>query len=222
MDKNAFGLLSSESFDEMKKVVIGSIFVFWLAVFVGIMYPSLMYQIGTHLTIYEPFEQVEIVVASWVNDTVIDCYKEKRCKRILIVRKTVQENTWKSILRLKSKSNQKQLALKRGIIESDIEFFNFNPDRDGNRAEFIIRLLKDREIRSALILVRFFKTRRYRFYFDRLYRDYNIVQIFVQPVFKDYKKNLIRWWEKTTYANYFLSEYLRIGYYYFNKTLLYD
>ena len=83
---------------------------------------------------------------------------------------------------------------------------------------YIFNLLKSQKVKSVLFLTRFYKTQRYKLSFNRLSEETNI-HIYVEPAFKLYKHKLDRWWEKTTYANYFLSEYIRMFNFYFNKLL---
>ena len=205
----------------MKRLTVGIIVALWVALVTGIMYPSIMYRVGIYLVVDEESGPVEVLVASHLDQKTLNYYRTGKCKKIYLILKESHENVWKAIYRLKRETNLRKIAIGSGMDPSDLVVIKKSNDYQGKKSKYIYDLLKEHGVQSALVLARFYKTRRYRSDFDR-FVDGDVIRISVQPTDSLYRDKLHRWWEKTTYANYFLSEYLRMFYYYFNRLLLTD
>ena len=201
----------------MRRFVVGFFVFIWISILVGIMFPSLMYRLGTFLVVDEKAPPVDAVVTGWVTDKVIQCYQTGRCRKIFLIRNKESPPTWKALSRLKLQSSLKEIVRKSRIKDSDYFIF-FQDETSKNKFKFIYKILREHEARSALILARYYKTRRYRFFMDR-YEGKKEFAVYIQPQKDQYLSNFDRWWEHTAFSNYFLTEYLRIAYFYFNQIL---
>jgi hypothetical protein len=177
---------------------------------------ALLYKIGAFLVVDQPIDKVDVAVTSALKEKVVQCYHDGNCKKIMLVVANYG-STWKGNRNPDIEKDIYGQAQQFGIQPADLIVF----DRPQDDIQFFIsmeKLLLEKNLHSALYYVGYYKSRRYRFYLDRYFHDKEIAT-YVQPTNtdKDYMRNLERWWENTLLDNLFIDEYLRIGFYYFNK-----
>lgn len=181
-------------------------------------YPSLMTGLGNYLVVDEEAGPVDAVVSSVLSAKVLKCYRQGTCKKIFVPVLVSSQPTYREVKQLDAESMFREAARANGVDEKAIDFFRFSYDGAGDFCRYFEKVFAERKIRSALFLFNYYNTRGFRFYFDRFHIP---ATIYVQPSGYDtaYRQELENWWDKTTLANYFLSEYMRMFYYYFNKAL---
>lgn len=188
-------------------------------IFLGLYFSAekILTPLGSYLFVDEQVEQVDAVVSGEVTDKVIGLYKNKKVKKIfLLIRE--DSDTWKELRKVDKEKKLKKKIRQAGLPEKDILIFR----AELKSALEMVRSLKDyfvkNNIHSALILLPGYQTRKYRFYLDRYLSDSRIAT-FVQSLNTDGPPSLEGWWKNTVLANYFLDQYLEMGYFYFHKIL---
>ena len=188
---------------------------------VASMHPSIMYLIGSWLVVSEETGPVEALVTDHLNMKVKNYYRTRKTQKVYLILQKNNNSVWKAFGDIKRETDLKKIAIASGLDPLDLVFIRNQGNDWQMKLEKIYLFLKTKKVRSALILTKFYKTRRYRLFFDRL-KEKDGINILVQPDNPLYKEKLKLWWKKTTYSNYFLSEYVRMFYHYFKKILLFE
>ena len=123
---------------------------------------------------------------------------------------------WLALKQFRSETSIRVRARKLGIKDEDLYLLYTELDNDLWAAQTFVKFFSEKKIHSVLFLSSYYTTRRHRFYFN-LSLSGSETAVYVQPSEK--KSSIYGWWKKTTNANYFLGEYLRMGWYLFNKIL---
>ena len=199
----------------MKPLFISTTLMIWLGILTWILFPSLMHRLGLFLIVIEEAPMVDALVIFGIDRQRIQCYKEGQCNKVFVFQSKITSPTWRELIRTKELNYLEKLVFDLGIKKSDISFFFIDRSQE-NKINYVYQILRHQGIQSALILTEYYKTRRFRFYLDRYQKEAELV-LYVQPLNEHFISNLDRWWEHTALANYFLSEYIRIAYYYFKK-----
>lgn len=187
---------------------------FVLLVLVGVVSPLILDELGTFLIVDERVGEVDVVVANGFFGKALRCYKEGRCKKLVLAFQKEASRDWLVLRGAQSEIAIRNRARKTGIEDEDLYLLYIKPDNDLQNAQTFRNFFKHKKIRSVLFLSSYYKTRRHRFYFDRSLSGSETV-VYIQP--DEEPPRFDGWWKKTTYANYFLSEYLLISWYVFNK-----
>ena len=180
---------------------------------------SVLYKIGTFLMVDQVSGKVDVVVTTSINEKVVNCYHSGECRKI-IVGVSKAGRTWKgNNKKAGTEEDVREQAGRAGIDLKDL-FVVFRPQSEIQYFSMLETLFLEKNIRSAVFYVGYYRGRRHRFYLDRYFKNKEIAT-YVQPANTgtDYMRNFDRWWENTMLDNLFMDEYLRIFYYYFNKVL---
>jgi len=178
---------------------------------------SFLHRAGTFLVVDETASRADLAVTVAVTPRVIQCYREGRCGKILVLTGNYR-NRWRALRKYDPGARAREKALKNGIKPEDIEILEADVG-DGRRfARFLSGRVSRENVRSAVFFCSYYQTRRFRFYLDRGFSRPETT-VFVRPVEQLYRDRFHRWWENTMLDNLFLEEYLRMGFYYFNKLL---
>jgi hypothetical protein len=185
---------------------------------VWLLYPDLLAGLGDYLVVDEEAGPVDVVVSGTLTEKVLRCYRGGTCKKIFVPVGTSPLPTYRKVKQLDAELSFREAARENGVDERDVHFLRFPYDGARDFCAFFEKTFAERKIESALFLVNYYNTRRFRFYLDRSGIS---AKTYVQPLRSAaaYRPEMERWWEKTTLANYYLGEYLRIFHYYFNKAL---
>jgi len=182
---------------------------------------ALLRNIGIFLVVEETVAEPVDAVLTWtINEKVSICYRAGQCKKIYILLEDYQRS-WKALRSFDVRGWHLKNAERLEISKDDLVFINNELGDAVDAGGYLRRLFAEREIRSAILLVPYFQTRTYRFFLDRNENwDPDRGRIFIQPLEKDYAEQFDCWWLNTGLDNLYLDQYLRIGWYYFNKLLL--
>ena len=195
------------------KYLVTGLFFFIL---VGVSSPWVLQRLGTFLVVDEEVDEVDAVVAGGFFEKVFVCYKQNRCKKVIVVLHKKPLENWLVLKRVQSENAIRNRARQAGIKEEDFYLLYIKSTNYLHWAKELEKFFEEKKISSVLFLSSYFKTRRHRFYYSLSFFG-NKVVVYVQP--SEEVPSLNAWWKKSTYANYFLSEYIRMGWYFFNKLL---
>lgn len=173
--------------------------------------------LGRYLFIDEKAGQVDAVVSGAVTERVIALYKTKKVKKIfLLIREDA--DTWRALRRIDREKKLRKKIRQAGVPEKDFIIFRSEFKSTPATVRFLKEQLSNNNIRSALLFIPGYQTRTCRFYLDR-YLSGSGILTFVQPLNEGGQPSLENWWDNTVLANYFLDQYLEMGFYYFHKLL---
>ncbi len=175
-------------------------------------------QIGNYLIVYEKFENVEYLITNDLSSKAIEYFKRGKVKNLLLTIPDSPEDNWKAFYGENAELKIRNEARKIGIPQERVLIYKRRFVGEVDRVFFYKHLLTILKAKSALFIDPFYRTRTRRFFLDRYFKELNI-KTYVQHEKKIDSKELDRWWEKTTYANLFLEQYLLMSYYYLNKLL---
>lgn len=201
----------------MKPKRLAAILIFLVFIMAAV-FPRVLYRLGTFLAVAENAGTVDAVVISHSAEKAFACYRRGRCKKVVIATQKTTRPDWQALKSLNSEDTIRQQARRAGIRDEDLYLLHLAADNDVQNARTLKTFFAKKKIRSALFLFSFYKTRRHRFFFDRVFGG-GAITAYVQPYKDDYHAAFGHWWQKTTYANYFLGEYLTMAWYVFNKLL---
>ncbi|MEC7640560.1 MAG: hypothetical protein VYC17_00240 [Nitrospinota bacterium] len=178
--------------------------------------PRVLNGLGTFLVVEERADKVDAVVTGWIPGKTLDCYLQGQCKKIIVALPQLAPESWLALQWMRSEKSVRENAREAGVKDEDLYLLFVEAENDLRRAQRFAEFFDEKKIRSVLFLSSYYKTRRNRFYFDRSLEG-NETVVYVQPY--EAVPDIHDWWKQTTYANFFLGEYLRIGWYFFNKLL---
>ncbi|MFQ5672672.1 MAG: hypothetical protein ACE5G9_06215 [Nitrospinales bacterium] len=186
--------------------------------FMAMIFPRVLHQAGAFLLVTEEAAAVDAVVTNRFVGKALTCYKQGRCKKVVVATQKNSRPNWSALRALDSEDAIRKRARRAGIRDEDLYLLRVTADNDLRKAQAFKAFFAKKKIRAALFLFSFYKTRRHRFFFDRVF-DGSEITVYVQPYKNDSRAAFEHWWRKTTYANYFMGEYLTMAWYAFNKLL---
>lgn len=160
---------------------------------------------------------VDAAVSGGITDRVVQCYLSRNCRKVVLLRFAPEADAWRT--RSAGDDEVRKQARTAGILPEDLILTQARRVWPREYVRFLQTDLRQHGIRSAVVFMPYFKTRRFRFLFDRYWTAPEI-RIYVQPTTVGYRQSMEHWWENTMLDNLFLEEYLKMAHYYFNKVLL--
>ena len=180
--------------------------------------PKILKEIGSFLVVHDKFESVDYVISNRFSPMVLDYLRTKKAKFIILTITEDTNRTWQAYHDIKNVINLRKEADKFGLPQEKVLIYKKTNDEVWEWVLFYKQVLIQLEAKSALFIDQFYHTRTLRFFlnmhFDEIY-----IKTYVQHDNSIEVEDDVQWWEKTTYANLFIEEYLTMGFYYLNKFL---